>query len=107
MTTTNDRNETAQAGCAPAAGSAPWEGNPPRVEHLAWDSAERAALLNNYWQRERLDYLKIHLQGSWGIAHARGREYPYHVAEAKRCQAIYDARTKAQSVKVSDSPPNH
>jgi len=97
MITKTNPNEPEQATCAPAAGSAPWEGNPPRVEHLSWDSAERAALLNDYWQRERLDYLKIHLQGSWGIAHARGREYPHHVAEAKRCQAIYDARTQSSA----------
>jgi hypothetical protein len=64
------------------------------VEHLPWDSAERAALLNDYWRRERLDYLKIHLQGLWGIARSQGHEYPYHIAEAKRCQAIYDSRAR-------------
>lgn len=66
-----------------------------RVEHLKWDSGERAALLNDYWQREQLDYLRIHLQGLRGIAQASGREYPYRRAEATRCQAIYDGRTNA------------
>lgn len=80
----------------------PWVGDPPRVERLAWHSAERAALLDDYWQRERLDYLKVHLQGLLGIAHARGDQYRYHRTEAARCQAIYDARIKARDGKTQE-----
>lgn len=34
--------------------SKPWRGHPPRVEHLRWNSPLRAAVLLDFWSRERL-----------------------------------------------------
>jgi len=94
MTTTNDQNETAQAGCAPAAGSAPLALGKYMLTHCRFGKATVNVT--------RTDETWADCEVLSGTLRGMGRGAVWGPGDTKTVRIEHGVWTRVQSDKVSD-----